>query len=101
MRDETERQKFVLGLSQKAGKIVSGDFAVRTALKTGGVKFLVIAADAAENTKKELRHMAEVARVEVAEILTAGVIGAAIGKERRVSVAFLDDNFVKMMKNTL
>ena len=101
MRDETERQKFVLGLSQKAGKIVSGDFAVRTALKTGGVKFLVIAADAAENTKKELKHLAETVKVESVEILTADMLGAAIGKVRRVSVAFLDDNFAKMLKSTL
>lgn len=101
MTDSIQRLKFVLGMAQKAGKLASGDFAVKTALKTGRVKLLVVAMDAAENTKKELKHLAETLKVEAVEILTAEAMGAAIGKERRVSVAFLDDNFAKMLKSTL
>lgn len=101
MRDNIQRLKFVLGMAQKAGKLASGDFAVKTALKTDKVKLLVIATDAAENTKKELKHLAETVKVESVEILTADMLGAAIGKVRRVSVAFLDDNFAKMLKSTL
>lgn len=101
MNDIGQRQKFVLGISQKAGKLASGDFAVKAALKNNTVKLLVIAADAAANTKKELQHLAQVAKVATVELLTAEEIGAAIGKERRVSVAFLDDNFAKMLKSTL
>lgn len=101
MNDVKERQKFVLGMCQKAGKLASGDFAVKAALKGNTVKLLAIAADAAANTKKDLQHLARVAQVEAVEILTAEAIGSAIGKERRVSVAFLDDNFVKMLKSTL
>ena len=37
---------FALGLAQKAGKIASGDFAVKSALKSGKVKLLIIASDA-------------------------------------------------------
>lgn len=81
--------------------MASGDFAVKAALKSNTVKLLVIAADAAANTKKELQHLAQVAQVATVELLTAEEIGAAIGKERRVSVAFLDDNFAKMLKSTL
>ena len=44
---------FALGLAQKAGKIASGDVAVRAALKSGKVKVLVLAQDAAPNSKKE------------------------------------------------
>ena len=51
-------------MAQKAGKLASGDFAVKTALKTGKVKLLVVATDAAENTKKELKHLAEMVKVE-------------------------------------
>lgn len=101
MKDSIRRIRFVLGMAQKAGKLVSGDFAVKTALKTGKVKMLVIAEDAAENTKKELKHLAETVKVEVVEILTAETMGTAIGKERRVCGAFLDDNFTKMLRNAL
>ena len=43
---------FALGLAQKAGKTASGDVAVRAALKSGKVKVLVLAQDAAPNSKK-------------------------------------------------
>ena len=45
---------FALGLAQKAGKTASGDVAVRAALKSGEVKVLVLAQDAAPNSKKEI-----------------------------------------------
>lgn len=76
MTDSIQRLKFVLGMAQKAGKLASGDFAVKTALKTGKVKLLVVATDAAENTKKELKHLAETVKVEAVEILTAEARGA-------------------------
>ena len=56
-------------MAQKAGKLASGDFAVKTALKTGKAKLLVVATDAAENTKKELKHLAETVKVEAVETL--------------------------------
>ncbi len=45
---------FALGLAQKAGKVASGDFAVRSALKSGKAKLLVVATDAAPNSKKDM-----------------------------------------------
>lgn len=45
---------FALGLAQKAGKVASGDFAVRSALKSGKAKLLIVAADAAPNSKKDM-----------------------------------------------
>ena len=56
---------FALGLAQKAGKVASGDFAVRSALKSGKAKLLVVAEDAAPNSKKDMYYLAEVAGVEV------------------------------------
>ena len=46
------KQAFALGLAQKAGKLVSGDFAVKAALKAGTVQLLVVAQDTAPNSKK-------------------------------------------------
>ena len=48
---------FALGLAQKAGKLASGDYAVRSALKNGKAKLLLVAADAAENSKKDMYFM--------------------------------------------
>ena len=91
------KEAFALGLAQKAGKLQSGDFAVKTALKSGGVELLVIAADAAPNTKKELYFLAEQGEVSVKEILNRAELGHAIGKAPRAAVAIMDPNFAKMI----
>lgn len=58
---------FALGLAQKAGKLASGDYAVRSALKNGKAKLLLVAADAAENSKKDMYFMAEMSDTPVVE----------------------------------
>ena len=89
---------FALGLAQKAGKVASGDFAVRSALKSGKAKLLVVAEDAAPNSKKDMYYLAEVAGVEVVELLTRDELGYAIGKAKRTAVVITDTNFAKMIK---
>ena len=76
---------FALGLAQKAGKTASGDVAVRAALKSGKVKVLVLAQDAAPNSKKEIYFLAEMAGVQVIELLTRNELGYAIGKGPRIA----------------
>ena len=88
---------FALGLAQKAGKVASGDFAVRSALKSGKAKLLVVAEDAAPNSKKDMYYLAEVAGVEVVELLTRDELGYAIGKAKRTALVITDTNFAKMI----
>ena len=45
---------FALGLAQKAGKVASGDFAVRSGLESGKAKLLHVATDASPNSKKDM-----------------------------------------------
>ena len=88
---------FALGMAQKAGKAASGDVAVRGALKSGKAKLLVLAEDAAPNSKKELRYLAEQAGVPVVELLTRAELGYAIGKAQRAAIAIIDNNFANML----
>ena len=92
------KQAFTLGLAQKAGKIVSGDFAVKSALKSGTVKLLVVAMDTAPNSKKELCYLAAQAGVPVLELLTRWELGSAIGKGQRAAAAITDSNFASMLQ---
>lgn len=85
----------VLGLAQKAGKIVSGDFAVQGAIKSGKAKLLIIANDASAATKKEYQYQAEKKNVPVYYALTKEQLGGAIGKVLRAAVALNDNGFVK------
>ena len=90
---------FALGLAQKAGKLASGDYAVRSALKNGKAKLLLVAADAAENSKKDMYFMAEMSDTPVVECLTRDELGWAIGKAKRTAVVVLDNSFVNMINN--
>ncbi len=89
---------FALGLAQKAGKAVSGDFAVHAAFKGGRVRLLLVASDAAPNTKKDLYSLAADAQGPVEESMTVAAMGQAIGKGRRMAVAITDMNFAKMLQ---
>ncbi|MDY4920814.1 MAG: ribosomal L7Ae/L30e/S12e/Gadd45 family protein [Phascolarctobacterium sp.] len=93
----SNKEAFALGLAQKAGKVVSGDFAVRTALKAGSARLLVLAADTAPNSKKELRYLAEQAGVPVIELLTRWELGGAMGKGQRAAACITDSNFASML----
>ena len=88
---------FALSLAQKAGKLASGDFAARSALKSGKTKLLVLAADAAPNSKKDMYYLAEQAKVPVLEVLSRDELGRAIGKAPRTAVAVIDSNFANML----
>ncbi len=89
---------FALGLAQKAGKIASGDFAVKSALKGGKVKLLIVASDAADNSKKDIYYLAGLYSVKTIEALDREQLGMAIGKAKRTAIAVLDVNFANMMK---
>lgn len=88
---------FALGLAQKAGKTASGDFAVRIALKSGKARLLLLAKDAAPNSKKDMYFLANLAHVSVLEILTKDELGRAIGKANRTAVVITDNNFAAML----
>lgn len=88
---------FALGLAQRAGKVVSGDFAIKSALKSGKLKLLIIAEDTAENSKKDLLYLGHEAKVPIIQTATRAELGMAIGKAPRAAVGIIDHNFVKML----
>ena len=75
----------LLGLAQRAGKVISGDFIVEKAMKRKDPKLVLLAGDCAANNEKIPLH----------SIANKEALGTAIGKEVRVVVAVLDDGFAK------
>ena len=88
---------FALGLAQKAGKVASGDYAVMDAIKNHKVKLLIIAIDAAENSRKKLLYLCQENSIKTIDVLDRESLGAAIGKAQRTALAITDENFVKMI----
>ena len=91
----------LLGLAQKAGKIVSGELAVEKAVKSGQAKILIMATDCSTATKKNYRDMATYYKVEMFELFTKEELGACIGKVYRASVAVIDVGFSTAVKKIL
>lgn len=91
----------LLGLAQKAGKIVSGELAVQKAVKSGQAKFLIMATDCSAATKKNYRDMTTYYNVEMFELFSKEELGTCIGKVYRASVAVVDVGFSTAVKRIL
>lgn len=83
----------LLGLCQKAGKLVSGEFSCETAIKKKEAYLLLLAKDASDNTRKLFKDRCSYRNIPFMEYGTKEELGQAIGKVKRASVAITDINF--------
>lgn len=88
----------MFSLCQKAGKIVSGEFAVEKALQDGSANIVIIASDASANTKKKFENKAFFYEIETIIFSTKEEISQAIGKLNRSVFAIIDEGFANKIK---
>ncbi len=91
----------LLGLCQKAGKLVSGEFSVENAIKGGKACLVIVSNDASENTSKKFRDKCDYYEVPFYMFGDKEKLGHAIGKEVRTSIAITDDGFAKSFQKNL
>ncbi len=91
----------MLGMAAKARKVVSGEFSVEKAVKTGIAYLVVVAEDASDNTKKNFLNMCDFYECEILIFGSKEELGHAIGKEFRASLAIMDENLAKAVKNKI
>ena len=91
----------LLGLAQKAGKIASGELSVEKAVKSGNTKFLIVATDCSESTKKNYRDMCAYYDVELCERFSKDQLGQSIGKIYRAALSITDIGFANAVKKLL
>ncbi|HUE96985.1 MAG TPA: ribosomal L7Ae/L30e/S12e/Gadd45 family protein [Longimicrobiaceae bacterium] len=70
----------VLGLSARAGALVSGTGAVRAAAREAKVHHVVLAADAAEGQRRKLIPLLDARRIPYSIGFTRAELGAATGR---------------------
>ncbi len=99
MKDE--KWKSLLGLANRARKIISGEELVIKEIRNNNAKLVLIAKDASANTYKKVMDKASYYNVQVKEVENRFELGHAIGKEARVVVAVLDDGFSKSLTKLL
>lgn len=99
MKDK-QKSLNLLGLAMRARSLVTGSSLVMDAIRTKKVKFVVVSADASEETKKQFLNKSEYYQVPLCIEFTSNEISQAIGRERKVC-AFTDDGFAKSFKKLL
>ncbi|MBQ9900120.1 MAG: ribosomal L7Ae/L30e/S12e/Gadd45 family protein [Acholeplasmatales bacterium] len=87
-----------LGLCFKAGKLIHGSDSVIEGIKSSKVKYIFLANDASENTKKRIKDKANYYSVEVSEEYTSAELSQAIGKNGRMVLGITDEGFLKILK---
>lgn len=83
----------MLGLATKAGQTVSGEVATEKAVKSGKAALVIISEDASGNTTKKFRNMCAYYHVPIYAYANKLLLGNAIGKEQRSSLAVLNQGF--------
>lgn len=92
--DELLKLYGALGLSRRAGKCLSGDFAVEKALKSGKTNLVVLDSTASEATRARYAGLCE---RQGATMIAAPEVGQAVGKPAGKILAITDARFVHMI----
>ncbi|ACV63931.1 ribosomal protein L7Ae/L30e/S12e/Gadd45 [Desulfofarcimen acetoxidans DSM 771] len=85
----------LLGLACRAGKLVSGDLAVKDAVAGGKGKLLLIAGDCSERTSNNFKQLALKYKIPLLECSTKADLGGSIGKTPRSVAVVIGDDFAQ------
>lgn len=91
----------MVGLAKRAGKIVSGGEKCSEAVKSGQSKLIIVAEDAADNTKKSMSDSCKFYGVKYVEAADKAALGKYTGADGRAVVSVNDDNFAKAILDKL
>ena len=95
-----ERALNLLGLAQRAGKLISGESLVLQSIRSKKAKMVCIASDASDNATKQFLNKCEYYDVPLTTALTREELSHALGKDRTVC-ALMDDGFMHSLQKLL
>ena len=95
--DYMEKVMGLIGLAKKAGKVLTGESAVKEAIRFGKAVIVFIAEDASENTKKSITDSCRYYDVDYYICLSKEVLGKAVGNEYNAAVCVTDEGFAGAM----
>ncbi|MCH5266109.1 MAG: ribosomal L7Ae/L30e/S12e/Gadd45 family protein [Lachnospiraceae bacterium] len=90
-----------LGLAQRAGDVASGEFMTEKAIREGKACLVIVAEDASDNTRKKFRNACYYYKVPYAVFGDREMLGKALGKEFRASLAVMDSGFAASIGKNL
>lgn len=99
MRVKYISEKFLslLGLCQKAGKLVSGTMQCEGAIRSEKAFLVIMSEEASDATQEKFMHLCNSREIDIIVTGTRYQLGGAIGKESRTLLAVIDEAFHKML----
>jgi ribosomal protein L7Ae-like RNA K-turn-binding protein len=91
----------LLGLANRARKVISGEELVIKEVRNGKAKIVILSQDASDNTRKKISDKCRYYNVPLVSVDDRYSLGQAIGKEARVVVALADNGFAKKLSELL
>ncbi len=91
----------LLGISAKAGKVISGTDIVLENLAKGKIYLVIVAEDASEKTKKNIKYFCEKENVDMIVFGDIFKNSKAIGKQNRAIIAVKDQNLAEAIKKQI
>lgn len=91
----------LLGLANRARKIISGEELTVKQIRNGNAKLVILSKDASPNTAKKITDKCNFYEIPMKLVENRFLLGQAIGREARVVVAVLDDGFAKKLVTLL
>lgn len=91
----------LLGISAKAGKVISGTDIVLENLTKGKIYLVIVAEDASEKTKKNIKYFCEKENVDMIVFGDIFKNSKAIGKQNRAIIAVKDQNLAEAIKKQI
>ena len=89
------------GLSARAGKVSSGEFAVDKSIKTGKSYLVIAAEDASENTRKKFMNSCSFYDVPFRVFSDKDTLGHAIGRQERAVISIEDEGLANAVMTAL
>lgn len=101
VNDISEKFYSLLGLCQKAGKLVSGGELCEDSIRSGQAKMVIISKDASERTIEKMTGLCRKYNIDLYITGQKELLGKAIGKSERAVLAVTDNNFMTMLTDEL
>ncbi|MEY8701451.1 YlxQ-related RNA-binding protein [Streptococcus ferus] len=98
--NKKERLSNLLGLAQKAGKIISGEELTVKAIQSRQAKLIFLSQDAGPNLTKKITDKSNYYNIKVSTVFSTLELSAAIGRSRKV-LAVTDTGFSKKMRTLM
>ncbi|NLH57971.1 MAG: 50S ribosomal protein L7ae [Clostridiales bacterium] len=93
----TEKFYSLLGICQKARKLVSGSTVCEKAIRTGKAKLIIISEEASEETVNKYKRFSDRYKLPLVKVASKEQLGRSIGKVSRTVIVITDSSLSKLL----